>query len=46
MMMRGVQKQNSRAITSSLLGCFREDPRTRAEFLHLVHPGGGRPYPG
>jgi GTP cyclohydrolase I len=36
MMMRGVEKQTSFAITSSLLGCFRDDPRTRAEFLDLV----------
>ena len=37
MMMRGVEKQNSYAITSAMLGTFREDPRTRAEFLELVH---------
>ena len=36
MMMRGVEKQNSYAMTSSLLGCFRDDVRTRAEFLNLV----------
>ena len=36
MMMRGVQKQNSSAMTSCLLGCFRDDARTRAEFLELV----------
>ena len=36
MMMRGVQKQNSYAVTSSLLGSFRDDPRTRAEFLELI----------
>ena len=41
MMMRGVEKQNSCAITSSLLGCFREDGRTRAEFLNLVNSGKG-----
>src|SRR3954468_20937660 len=33
MMMRGVEKQNSYAITSAMLGSFREDARTRAEFL-------------
>jgi len=33
MMMRGVQKQNSSAMTSCLLGSFRDDPATRNEFL-------------
>jgi len=37
MMMRGVQKQNSKAVTSCLLGKFRDDPRTRSEFMNLVH---------
>jgi GTP cyclohydrolase I len=37
MMMRGVEKQNSRTITSSLRGVFREDARTRSEFLRLAH---------
>ena len=36
MMMRGVQQQNSSAITSSLRGTFRSDPRTRAEFMDLL----------
>ena len=36
MMMRGVQKQNSSAMTSCLLGGFRSDASTRAEFLNLV----------
>jgi len=36
MMMRGVQKQNSAAMTSCLLGSFRDDPMTRNEFLGLV----------
>jgi GTP cyclohydrolase I len=36
MMMRGVQKQNSYAITSAMIGSFREDARTRAEFLDLI----------
>jgi GTP cyclohydrolase I len=36
MMMRGVEKQNSTLSTSMMLGSFREDPRTRAEFLSLV----------
>ncbi len=37
MMMRGVEKQNSRTITSALRGEFRDDPATREEFLRLVH---------
>jgi GTP cyclohydrolase IA len=36
MMMRGVEKQNSTAMTSCLLGSFRDDPMTRNEFLGLV----------
>ncbi len=36
MMMRGVQKQNSFAITSSLRGSFESDPKTRAEFMELI----------
>jgi GTP cyclohydrolase I len=36
MMMRGVEKQNSIMTTSVMRGLFREDPRTRAEFLSLV----------
>ncbi len=39
MMMRGVEKQNSKTLTSALRGSFRDDPRTRAEFLHLTHRG-------
>ena len=39
MMMRGVQKQNSRTITSSLRGVFRDDQATRDEFLRLAHLG-------
>jgi GTP cyclohydrolase IA len=31
-----VQKQNSYAVTSTMLGSFRDDPRTRAEFLDLI----------
>lgn len=38
-MMRGVQKQNSSMITSVMLGRFREDPRTRQEFLELIRAG-------
>ena len=37
MMMRGVEKQNSRTITSALRGQFRECPMTRDEFLRLAH---------
>ncbi|MCR9260284.1 MAG: GTP cyclohydrolase I FolE [Pseudomonadaceae bacterium] len=36
MMMRGVEKQNSRMKTSAMLGAFRDDPSTRAEFLNLL----------
>jgi len=36
MMMRGVEKQNSVATTSAMLGVFRDDMRTRQEFLHLI----------
>ena len=36
MMMRGVEKQNTKMITSAMLGRFREDPRSRMEFLDLV----------
>ena len=36
MMMRGVEKQNSSMKTSSMLGTFRNNPTTRAEFLSLV----------
>jgi GTP cyclohydrolase I len=39
MMMRGVEKQSSRTITSALRGDFRDDARTREEFLRLVHNG-------
>jgi GTP cyclohydrolase I len=36
MMMRGVQQQNSSAITSSIRGEFKRDPKTRAEFMDLL----------
>jgi GTP cyclohydrolase I len=39
MMMRGVQKQNSKTITSALRGSFRDDSKTRDEFLRLAHAG-------
>lgn len=38
MMMRGVEKQHSRAVTSAMLGIFREQKQTRDEFLALVQP--------
>ena len=37
MMMRGVEKQNSIATTSAMLGVFREDDKTRQEFLMLIN---------
>ncbi len=37
MMMRGVEKQNSSMKTSAMLGCFRDNPATRAEFLSLLN---------
>jgi GTP cyclohydrolase IA len=36
MMMRGVEKQHSQAVTSSMLGCFRDEQETRTEFLSLI----------
>ena len=41
MMMRGVEKQNSKTVTSALRGTFRDDGKTRDEFLRLVHGGNG-----
>ncbi|MBM4123192.1 MAG: GTP cyclohydrolase I FolE [Nitrospira sp.] len=40
MMMRGVEKQNTIAVTSSMLGAFRNQQQTREEFLKLIHRGG------
>ena len=37
MMMRGVQKQNTTAVTSAMLGAFRTSDKTRSEFLTLIH---------
>jgi GTP cyclohydrolase I len=37
MVMRGVEKQNSAAMTSAMLGVFREQKQTRDEFLALVN---------
>ena len=39
MMMRGVEKQNSKTVTSALRGALLEDGKTRDEFLRLVHVG-------
>ena len=39
MMMRGVEKQNSKTITSAVRGIFRDDGKTRDEFLRLAHGG-------
>ena len=36
MMMRGAEKQNTSAITSSLRGVFESDPKTRSEFMDLI----------
>ncbi len=41
MAMRGVEKQNSRTVTSGVRGIFRSDIRTREEFLRLVHGRSG-----
>src|SRR5204862_7251297 len=41
MLMRGVEKQNSRAITSAMLGSFRDRPETRAEFMELIKSSRG-----
>jgi GTP cyclohydrolase I len=43
MVMRGVEKQHSRAVTSAMLGSFRERKQTRDEFLSLIHDGGRPP---
>jgi GTP cyclohydrolase I len=38
MLVRGVEKQNSKAVTSAMLGAFRDRPETRAEFMELIKP--------
>src|SRR5213595_1238932 len=43
MSMRGVQKQNSFAVTSAMLGAFRNNARTRMEFLELIKLRGAGP---
>jgi GTP cyclohydrolase I len=39
MVMRGVEKQGSVAVTSAMLGTFRDNKQTRDEFLSLVRDG-------
>ena len=41
MIMRGVEKQNSKAVTSAMLGAFRDRPETRAEFMELIKTSRG-----
>lgn len=45
MSMRGVEKQNSHAVTSAMLGVFRDNARTRMEFLELIRQRGAMPGP-
>ena len=46
MSMRGVEKQNSFAVTSAMIGIFRDNARTRLEFLDLIkRPGMATPLP-
>ena len=39
MMMRGVEKQNSKTVTSALRGMVKDDAKARDEFLRLAHGG-------
>jgi GTP cyclohydrolase I len=39
MMMRGIEEQNTVVITSSMLGVFLKDQRTRMEFMNLIQNG-------
>ena len=41
MMMRGVEKQHSAAVTSAMFGCFRDEQETRQEFLSLIRARNG-----
>jgi GTP cyclohydrolase I len=43
MLMRGVEKQNSKAVTSAMLGAFRDCPMTRSEFVELIKGRGLTP---
>ncbi|MEQ1898381.1 MAG: GTP cyclohydrolase I FolE [Vicinamibacterales bacterium] len=45
MSMRGVEKQNCFAVTSAMLGTFRDEARTRMEFLELIRRRDARPSP-
>ena len=45
MSMRGVEKQNSFAVTSAMLGAFRDNARTRSEFLELIRRPSLNPTP-
>jgi GTP cyclohydrolase I len=45
MSMRGIEKQNAFAMTSAMLGVFRDNARTRMEFLELIRPRGSASVP-
>jgi GTP cyclohydrolase I len=44
MMMRGVQKDQAKMVTSAMIGSFKDDEKTRAEFLSLIRNGGSKPF--
>jgi GTP cyclohydrolase I len=39
-MMRGIKKENARMVTSSMLGCFKDNEKTRNELLHHISSRG------
>lgn len=41
-MMRGVRKHDTRMVTSSMVGAFKRDERTRNEFMNFIRPGNGK----